>query len=187
MSTQLSLPLIAALLLSIAVIAPALGQRAPNNLDETLGLGVCSALTLVKSAIIIWVITHYLLQPLGLLFLSSITEVLVIATIAYLVENRLHGRYQKYFPLQGNLLPLIIANTIILLLPLIRAGEIGFFTYLARAVLFGIGAAVLLALFQILREHSASAEIPSALRGPAIDMISAGLIVAALSGLAGIF
>ncbi|HSB97989.1 MAG TPA: Rnf-Nqr domain containing protein [Spongiibacteraceae bacterium] len=187
MPNQLSLPLIAALLLSIAVIAPALGQRAPKNLDETLGLGVCTALTLVKAAIIIWVITQYVLQPLGLIFLNIIIATLVIATIAYLVENRLHSRYQKFFPVQGNLLPQIIANVIILMLPLMRTGAIGFFSYLGRALSFGIGAAILLALFQILREHSASAQIPQPLRGPAIDMISAGLIVAALSGLTGIF
>jgi Na+-translocating ferredoxin:NAD+ oxidoreductase subunit A len=187
MSAQLSLPLIAALLLSSFIIAPALGQRAPKNLDETFGLGVCTMLTLIKSIILLWVITHYLLQPLGLLFLNNLIAVLVIAAIAHLVEALLRNRHPKFFPIQGNLLPQIIVGAIILALPLLNSGESGLFRSVVHAALFGAGATVLLILFQSLRERSASAQIPQPLRGPAIDMICAGLLVAALSGFAGIF
>jgi H+/Na+-translocating ferredoxin:NAD+ oxidoreductase subunit A len=187
MFAQLSLPLIAALLLSSFIIAPALGQRTPRNLDETIGLGACITLTLIKSTIVLWVVAHYVLQPLGLLFLNNLIAVLVIATLAHLVEAGLHNRYPNFFPIEGNLLPQIIVGALILVLPLLNSRESGLVSCVARAVLFGIGAAALLAVFQSLRERNASAQIPQPLRGPAIDMICAGLLVAALSGFAGIF
>lgn len=187
MHTQFSLPLIAALLLGSHIIAQAIGLRAPKNLNEAFGLGGSTAATLLASITLYWPISHLVLQPLGLQFLNTFVAVLLIATSASITEAVLHTKLPIFFPIQGNLLPQIIVGALILTLPLIQNPTLSLSDSLLRAVLFGIGAKLLIALFHTLREHSAAAETPLPFRGPAIDMISAGLIVAALSGIAGIF
>lgn len=187
MPTELSLPLIAALLLACNIIARAIGLRAPKNLDEAFGLGGSIALTLLIAIGLHWPIAHLILQPLGLAVLNTLVAILLITSAATTVEVILHKKLPRYFPLHGNLLPQISASVLILALPLIQNHTLSFIDSMARALLFGIGAKLLLAVLHTLHEHNAQAEIPLPLHGPAIELISAGLIVAALSGIAGIF
>jgi Na+-translocating ferredoxin:NAD+ oxidoreductase RnfA subunit len=99
----------------------------------------------------------------------------------------LHKQLPKYFPVDGNLLPQIIVGALILSLPLIQDSTLSFTGALLHAVLYAIGAKLLIAVFHAMREHHASAETPLPLRGPAIDFVSAGLLVAALGGIASVF
>lgn len=188
MPIQFSPLLIVALLLSSFVIAQYIGLRPVKNLNEVFGIGLCSAGALIIAALIDWPLTRFILQPLGLAFLHNLIAILLIAVSAQVVELVLRNRHPNYFPRHGNFLPLIIINGLILAQPLLHnALDIDFIAYVLRAALFGIGAASLLAAFQILRAQIACAELPAAFRGAAIDMLSAGLIVAACSGIAGIF
>jgi electron transport complex protein RnfA len=188
MPAQFSLSLIAALLLSNFVIAQYICLRPVKNISEAIGLSICTALTLLATTILDWPLTHFVLQPLGLIFLRTFIAILFIAVGAHIIEASLHRRYPKLFPVYGNFLPQIIIASLILILPLLNnAADTSFITQLAHALLFGAGAMLLLIVFQTLREHTATAEVPIPLRGAAIDMLSAGLLIAAYSGLAGIF
>lgn len=187
MHPQFSLPLIAALLLASHIIARAIGLRSPKNLNETFGLGGSIGATLITSVALHWPVAHFVLQPLGLEFLNTLVAVLLVATCASIGEALLHKKLPDFFPVEGNLLPQIVAGALILALPLIEDSSLSFTDALLRALLYGIGAKLLLALFHVVREHSNSSETPQALHGPAIELISAGLLVAALGGIAGIF
>jgi electron transport complex protein RnfA len=120
-------------------------------------------------------------------FLNILIAVPLIATSAALVEMLLHKKLPKYFPVEGNLQPQIIVGTFIIALPLLQNAMLSFGDTLLRAALYAIGAKLLIAIFHAVREHGASAELPQSLRGPAIDFVSAGLLVAALGGIASIF
>jgi H+/Na+-translocating ferredoxin:NAD+ oxidoreductase subunit A len=188
MPSHFSPQLIAALLLSSFIIAQYNGLRPVKNLFETIGLGACTALCIVAVAAVDWLLMHFVLQPLGLAFLNHLSAVLLIAVSAQVIAMGLQRRYRNYFPPHGGFQPLIIVNSLIVLLPLLGIiRELDFFDCLLRAVAWAAGSTILLVSFQLLREHIASAETPAPLRGAAIDMLSAGLIIAACSGLAGIF
>lgn len=187
MPTQFSLPLVAALLLASLVAAQAIGLRSPKNIDEAFGLGGSICIVLLVSIALQWPIAHFVLQPLGLPFLNTLVTVLLIAAGAAFAEAALRRKLPRFFPIHGDLLPQIIVGALILALPLIQDAASTFGDALVRAASFGIGAKLLIALFHTLRQHAAAAETPLPLRGPAIDLVSAGLMVAALSGIAGLF
>lgn len=182
-----SLPLIAALFLGIHILAGPLGLRTPRTLNEAFGLGGTTAMTVLFAAPASWAIDRLLLHPLDLQFLDTMTAVVLIATIATLAEALLRVKLPLFFPLQDNLLPQIIVGATIVALPLIRNTSQPFDTVLLQAFLFAAATKLITALFYTLREHSATAETPRPFRGSAIDMLSAGLLVAALSGIASIF
>lgn len=188
MPTHFSPLLIAALLLSNFVIAQIIGLRPVKNLHETIGLDACTTITLIVVAIIDWPLMHFVIWPLGLSFLHNFIAVLLIAVSAHAIEIALRNHYPKFFPTHGNFLPLIIVNCLILTLPLLSiVNDIGFTPYVTRTVALGLSAAALLVVFQTLREHSATAEIPLPFRGAAIDMISAGILIAACHSIMSIF
>lgn len=187
MQPYFSLPLIAALLLASQIIAPAIGQRSPKNLNEAFGLGGSIGVTLIIAIALHWPIAHLLLQPFGLQFLNILIAVPLIAVSATLVEMLLHKKLPKYFPIESNLQPQIIVGTFIVALPLLQNAMLSFGDALLRAALYAIGAKLLIAVFHAVRQHNANTAIPAPLRGPAIDFISAGLLVAALGGIASVF
>jgi electron transport complex protein RnfA len=182
-----SLPLIAALFLGTHILAAAIGLRTPRNLNEAFGLGGATAMTLLVAATLYWPIQHLALQPLGLQFLDTMIAVLLIATCATLSEALLHKKLPLFFPLHGNLLPQILVGATIVALPLMRNTSLSFGATLLLAFIFATGTKLLTALFYLLREHGANAETPAPFRGPAIDMLNAGLLVIALGGIASIF
>lgn len=187
MQPHFSIPLLAALLLAIQVIAPAIGLRSPKNVDEAFGLGASTGTVLLLSIALHWPLAHLVLYPFNLQFLDILTAVLLIATSAALTETFLQKKLPKYFPIEGNLQPQVVAGAFILALPLIQDVTLSFGEALSRAALGAIGAKLLIGLFHAIREHSANAETPAALRGPAIDFICAGLLVAALGGITSVF
>ena len=97
----------------------------------------------------------------------------------------------KYFPLLyqvlGIYLPLITTNCAVLGIPLIIVQEQH---NLMEALLIGFGGAVgfsmVLIIFAGLRERLESADVPTAFRGSAIAMITAGLMSVAFMGFAGL-
>jgi Na+-translocating ferredoxin:NAD+ oxidoreductase RnfA subunit len=187
MLTPFSIPLLAALLLAIQIIAPAINLRTPKNLNEAFGLGATTGITLLITIILHWPLAHLVLQPFGLQFLGILVAVPIIATSAALIETALRNRLPNYFPVDGTFQPQIVAGAFILALPLIQGVSLTFGDALVRAALFAVGAKLLIGAFHAAREHSANARIPVSLRGPAIDFISAGLLVAALGGIASVF
>lgn len=182
-----SLPLIAALLLGTQILAATLGLRTPKNRDEAFGLGGTTALTVLGATPLYWLANRLLLQPFGLQFLDTLVAVLLIATLAVVFEALLHAQLPRFFPVQGNLLPQIVVGAAIVALPLLREVAQPFGAMLLQSFLYAAGAALVVALFYALREHNATAETPPLLRGAAIDMLSAGLLLVALGGLASSF
>jgi electron transport complex protein RnfA len=188
MSAHFSLPLIAALLLNNIVVAQHIGLRRITTLREACGLGVITAIALVITVAMAWPLQLYLLQPLHIGFLFTFIALIILVIATQITEQMLRAKKPPLFPINGDHLPLAITNGSILLLGLIYSTPAAnSFAVIGNAVAFGIGAAVLLICFQVLRERIALAETPEAWRGPAVDMLSAGFVVTALCGIAGLF
>jgi len=181
--TQFSPLLTGVLLLNNFVIAQYIGLRPVRSVAEAIGLGAATALALSVAAPLDWLLKHFVLQPAGLGELQLLSAALIAAPVAQIAEMLLRQRRPRFFPDHGHHLPLIITNTLLLLLTLPDATLP---SICIRAPIYGVGFAFLLVIFQALRERNAGADTPKCLRGAALDMISAGLLTLACSGLAGL-
>ncbi len=165
-------------------LCPFLGVS--KRLEASIGMALATAFVLTLGSGASFLIDKYLLGP-DLIFLRTLSFIVVIAAIVQFTEMFLH----KYFPLLyqvlGIYLPLITTNCAVLGIPLIIVQEQH---NLMEALLIGFGGAVgfsmALIIFAGLRERLESADVPAAFRGSAIAMITAGLMSVAFMGFAGL-
>lgn len=165
------------------------GMSAPgrsSRLDRVPGLAAATSLLLVASAAVNHLLYHWLLVPLDLGYLALPVFVLVIALATQLMltgSRRLDLRYHRNLK---TLQPLLMANAAILGVTLLNVADTSSLALvILRALGAGVGFSVVLVLFAALREQLTAAAMPAPFRGPAIAMISAGLMALAFMGFVG--
>jgi Na+-translocating ferredoxin:NAD+ oxidoreductase subunit A len=107
--------------------------------------------------------------------------------VVQFTEMVVHKTSPLLYKLLGIFLPLITTNCAVLGVALLNIRKQNDFI---ESIGYGFGAAVgfslALILFSALRERIAVAEVPVAFKGPAIGMITAGLMSLAFMGFAGL-
>lgn len=161
-------------------------QGKSASLGSVLRLAAATSILLLASAAVNHLLYHWLLVPLDLGYLALPVFVLVIVLATQLLltgSRRLDLRYHRNLK---SLQPLLMANAAILGVTLLNVADT---TSLALAMLralgAGIGFSVVLVLFAGLREQLTTTAMPAPFRGPAIAMISAGLMALAFMGFVG--
>jgi electron transport complex protein RnfA len=165
-------------------ICPFIGVS--KQVSTSIGMGIATTFVMVMAALASWLIQHFILVPLGLEYLQTLSFILVIAALVQLVEMFLHKSIPGLYRAMGIFLPLITTNCAVLGLALnavLRDYNLG------ESLVYGFGAGVgfTLALIMIagIREELEFADIPKPLKGAAIALITAGLLSLAFSGFAG--
>lgn len=159
-----------------------------GRLRSAFGMGCAATFVMILTALVTWVIDHYILQWFGVQdFLKYVAFILVIASLVQFVEMFLHKVIPELYRALGIFLPLITTNCAILGLALFSS----MWKYnLAQAVTFGLGAGVgftmALLIMAGIREQLEFADLPEAVRGIAITLITAGLLALAFMGFGGI-
>ena len=158
-----------------------------RKLETATGMGLATTFVLTLSSICSYLVNAYLLAPLGLEYLQTITFILVIAAVVQFTEMVVHKTSPILYQVLGIFLPLITTNCAVLGVALLNAQEEH--SFLESAV-YGFGAAVgfslVLVLFAAVRERVAVADVPAAFQGNAIALITAGLMSMAFMGFAGL-
>jgi electron transport complex protein RnfA len=139
------------------------------------------------ATIVTYLINYFILQPFNIVFLQTISYILVIAALVQMVEIILKKVSPALFQALGVYLPLITTNCAILgVAILVIQKELN----LVESVVFAIGNAtgfgLALVLFAGIREHMDLAEVPEGMRGVPAALIVAGLLSLAFMGFAGI-
>jgi len=111
----------------------------------------------------------------------------VIAAVVQFTEMVVHKTSPLLYQVLGIFLPLITTNCAVLGVALLNVQqEMGFL----QSAVYGFGAAVgfsmVLILFASLRERIAAADVPHSFQGPAIALITAGLMSTAFMGFSGL-
>ncbi|MGB4141568.1 MAG: electron transport complex subunit RsxA [Limnochordia bacterium] len=165
-------------------ICPFLGVS--KQVSTSVGMGIATTFVMVMAALASWLIQHFILIPLGLQYLQTLSFILVIAALVQLVEMFLHKSIPGLYRAMGIFLPLITTNCAVLGLALnamLRNYNLG------ESLVYGFGAGVGFTLALILiagiREEIQFADIPKPLKGQAIALIIAGLLSLAFTGFAG--
>ena len=157
-----------------------------RKVETATGMGLATTFVLTLSAVCSYLVSTYLLEPLGLEYLRTIAFILVIAVVVQLTEMVVHKTSPLLYNVLGIFLPLITTNCAVLGVALLNAQtEHG----LLESALYGFGAAVgfslVLALFAAVRERLAAADVPQPFQGAAIALVTAGLMSLAFMGFAG--
>ncbi|GAB6043297.1 electron transport complex subunit RsxA [Endothiovibrio diazotrophicus] len=189
--TEFALILLSTILVNNFVLVKFLGlcpfMGVSRKLETATGMGLATTFVLTLSSICSYLVDAYLLAPLGLEYLRTITFILVIAVVVQFTEMVVHKTSPLLYQVLGIFLPLITTNCAVLGVALLNVQEEHGF--LASAT-YGFGAAVgfslVLVLFAAVRERVAVADVPKPFRGASIALITAGLMSLAFMGFSGL-
>jgi electron transport complex protein RnfA len=158
-----------------------------NKLEGAIGMSVATLFVLTLSSASSYLVNRYLLQPLALEYLSTLSFILVIAVTVQLTEMVIRKSSPLLFRILGIYLPLITTNCAVLGVALLNVQESH---DLLQSALYGFGAAtgfgIVLILFSAMRERMAHADVPVHFRGAPIGLITAGFMALAFMGFTGL-
>ncbi len=158
-----------------------------NKLEGAIGMSVATLFVLTLSSVTSYLLSTYLLKPLGLEYLSTLGFILVIATVVQLTEMVMRKSSPLLYRILGIFLPLITTNCAVLGVALLNLQEQH---NLLQSALYGFGAAtgfgLVLVMFAAMRERIAHADVPEHFKGAPIGLITAGLMALAFMGFTGL-
>jgi len=158
-----------------------------NKLETAMGMGLATTFVLTLASICSYLANQYLLAPLGLEYLRTITFIVVIAVVVQMTEAIVHKTSPLLYQVLGIYLPLITTNCAVLGVALLNIQQdYGFI----ESALYGFGAALgfslVLVLFSSIRERISVSDVPIPFKGNAIALITAGLMSVAFMGFSGL-
>lgn len=166
-------------------ICPFLGVSKKTN--TALGMGMAVTFVMVLAAALTNLVYNFVLVPLGVEYLQTLAFILLIAALVQFVEMFVAKTLPALYNALGIYLPLITTNCAVLGVTLLNV-ERGY--NLAESVWYAFSAALgftlAIVLFAGVRERLETADIPKALRGFPIALITAGLIAMAFLGFQGL-
>lgn len=189
---QYALLLISTVLVNNFVLVQFLGlcpfMGVSSKLESAVGMASATTFVLTLSSALTFLAYQYVLVPLDLVYLRTITFILVIAVTVQFTEMFVKKASPLLYRVLGVFLPLITVNCIVLGVALINIKKDD--NTLISALLTGLGAglgfSLVLILFAAMRERIAVADVPVAFRGPAIALVTAGLMSLAFMGFSGL-
>jgi Na+-translocating ferredoxin:NAD+ oxidoreductase subunit A len=166
-------------------ICPFLGVS--NKIDTSIGMGVAVIFVMSLANLVTYLIQNYVLIPLHIEFMQTITFIFVIAFLVQVVEIILKKSAPTLYQALGIYLPLITTNCAVLGIAILAVQK----DYnLVMSVLYAAGIATgftfALILMAGIREQLALAETPKGMKGFPISLVTAGLLSLAFMGFSGI-
>jgi electron transport complex protein RnfA len=157
-----------------------------RNIEAAFGMSLATAFVLTLSSAISFLIHEYLLVPLQLEYLRTISFILVIAVSVQFTEIMVRRLSPLLDQVLGIYIPLIATNCAVLGVALLNVQQAKGFV---QSVFFGFGAsmgfALVLVLFAAVRERLDAADMPRPFRGTAIALVTAGIMSLAFMGFSG--
>ncbi|OQX28755.1 MAG: electron transport complex subunit RsxA [Spirochaeta sp. LUC14_002_19_P3] len=151
-----------------------------NKTENAVGMGFAVMFVMSTASLITWAFQHFVLIPLNVVFLQTVTFILVIASIVQLVEMVVRKTSPPLYKALGIYLPLITTNCGVLGIALISVNEDynAVESFLA-GLSAGLGFLVALLFMSAIRERLELERVPKYLRGTPIAFISGGLMALA--------
>ena len=166
-------------------ICPFLGVL--NKVSTSLGMGAAVTFVLAIASIVAYLIQYYILVPLDITYMQTIVFILVIAALVQMVEIMLKKVSPALYQALGIFLPLITTNCAVLgVAILLVQKEYNLGEAVVYAVSVAIGFTLALVLFAGLRERLELENVPKAMKGVPIALITAGILAMAFMGFSGL-
>ncbi len=166
-------------------ICPFIGVS--KNIDSACGMSMAVAFVMALATAVTWLLQHYVLVPLGLVYLQTIAFILVIAILVQMLEIVMKKSAPGLYVALGVYLPLITTNCAVLGTAIIAANKNFDFLYsIVYAVSTALGFGLAIVLFAAIRTQLELADVPRSMRGVPIALIVAGILAMSFMGFAGI-
>ncbi|HUW05901.1 MAG TPA: electron transport complex subunit RsxA [Williamwhitmania sp.] len=166
-------------------ICPFLGVS--SKVETSLGMAGAVTFVMALANLVTYFVFNYILLPLHIGYMQTITFILVIAALVQMVEIILKKVAPALYQALGIFLPLITTNCAVLGIALLAIQK----NYnLVESVVFStataLGFGLALVIFAGLRENLELAEVPREMKGTPIALVTAGILAMAFMGFAGI-
>lgn len=165
-------------------ICPFLGVS--GKIDTSIGMGAAVLFVMTLATLVTSLIYKYVLLPLDLVFLQTISFILIIASLVQMVEIILKKISPALYQALGIFLPLITTNCAVLGVAILVTQK--YMDNLAASVIYAaasaIGFTLAIVIFAGLREQLDLVKIPTTMKGVPIALITAGILALAFMGFA---
>lgn len=166
-------------------ICPFIGVS--KNLSSAFGMGAAVTFVMAVATAVTWLLQHYVLLPLDLVYIQTIAFILVIAVLVQMLEIIIKKTSPALYAALGVFLPLITTNCAVLGIAIIVAQkDFGFLHSIIYSVSTALGFALALIVMAGIRTQLAIADVPRPMRGVPVALITAGILAMAFMGFAGI-
>lgn len=157
-----------------------------KDMKSSNGLGLAVTVVLTVTTVVNWVILHYVLIPLDLVYLRFIVFIIAIAAVVQMLEMIIDRVSQALYLNLGIFLPLITVNCAILGVSLFM--EIREYTF-TQAMIYGLGSGLgwwlAIMLLSAIRQKTEKSKVAPGLQGPGLTMITIGFMAMAFIGFSG--
>ena len=183
--------IISAMLVNNVVLAQYLGVcpflGVSNKVSTAIGMAGAVVFVIVLATMATYLVYTYVLVPLGIAFMQTITFILVIAFLVQIVEIVLKKISRPLYQALGIFLPLITTNCAVLGVALLVIKK----DYdLLTGVIYGgataLGFGLALVIMAGIREQMELVNIPDGMKGVPISLVTAGILALAFMGFAGL-
>jgi electron transport complex protein RnfA len=174
-------------------ICPFLGVS--KQVNTAVGMSLAVTFVMALATCVTWLLQTYVLVPLNMVYMQTVTFILVIAGLVQMVEIILKKISPALYQSLGIFLPLITTNCAVLGVALMVVQKQFSFGGEARmlnlgesvvfAVASAIGFGLAITLFAAIREQLQLSEVPKPFRGIPIALITAGIMALAFMGFSG--
>ena len=177
-------------------ICPFLGVS--KKVGTALGMTAAVTFVIAIATLVTFLLQKYVLVPLQLEFLQTVSFILVIASLVQMVEIIIKKISPSLYQALGIFLPLITTNCVVLgvaIQVVTNEYDFGFaegarMLGLGEAMLFAIATAIgyglALILFAGIREQLELSNVPKAFKGVPIALLTAGIMALAFMGFSGL-
>jgi len=151
-----------------------------KNVESAVGMGFAVTFVMALASITTWVIYNYVLIPLNITFLQTITFILVIAALVQFVELVIQKISPALYKALGIFLPLITTNCAVLGIALINVrNNYNALESFIAGIAAGLGFLLAILLMSTIRVKLDSEWVPKPFRGIPIAFITGGLMALA--------
>ncbi len=158
-----------------------------KKVDTSIGMGAAVTFVLTIATIFTFLIQTFVLVPFDIVYMQTISFILVIAALVQMVEIILKKVSPPLYQALGVFLPLITTNCCVLgVAIMVIQKEFNLLESIVYAISTAIGFTLALVVFAGMREQLERTELPKAMRGIPIALISAGILAMAFMGFSGI-
>jgi len=148
-----------------------------KKMETAVGMAMAVIFVLVLAGGITWIVNQFMLKPLDVEYLQTLSFILVIAALVQFVEMFLKKSIPALYAGLGIFLPLITTNCAVMGVCLINIKEeYTFVESLVTSFAYAAGFGLALILFAGVRERILLARVPKPLQDVSIGLITAGII-----------
>ena len=166
-------------------VCPFLGVS--KRVETALGMTGAVAFVMTIATVFTFIISKFILIPLDIVFLQTISFILIIASLVQMVEIIMKKISPALYQALGVFLPLITTNCAVLgVAIMVVQKDMNLVSSVVFAISNAVGFGLALILFAGIREQLSLLNLPKAMQGIPAALLTAGLLAMAFMGFAGI-